>query len=191
MKRVDDRPLSSITPPIIRFVNPVRPLLDMISLCVVLPLLFALLNVQLLLLYVLPFVPGFARSFAKSIDPFLPFLAIPAILTAVAYVCYLYRSNATGCRRSLSLNALVFATFLVSAELYKNGLILIEAVRMRHECLHIHTFAGSIHRMGEYAPDHAKMIVDGTPYFWSYSELKFVQGKPAPWHGCDGSFFTF
>jgi hypothetical protein len=45
--------------------------------------------------------------------------------------------------------------------------------------------------MGEYAPDHAEMIVDGTPYLWSYSKLKFVQGKPAPWHACNRPFFAF
>jgi hypothetical protein len=167
--------------------QPQRALLDLFALCALLPVFFALVNVQFLLLYVFPLIPGSFSFFA----PFIRFLAVPAIASAIAYGIYLRRSKAEGWRRYLSLNVLIVFVFLVSAELYKDALILIAAVQTPHDCLHIHTFAGSVHRMGEYAPGHAEMMRNGTPYFWSYSELKFVEGKPAPWHDCSRAFLSF
>lgn len=162
----------------------VQLLFDLIALYAVLPLLFALVNWGLLFLYVFPFlIPFFSR--------WTHFLVVPATVSAIAYGLFLYRSKMRGWRRRLSVNLLIFVTFLASAEIYKDALILIAAVRTPHDCLHIHTFAGAVHRMGEYAPAHAQMMIGSTPYFWSYSELKFVEGRPRPWYNCSSPFFAF
>ena len=168
--------------------SPRQPLRDLIAICALLPMFFASLNVQFLLLYLFPLTLG---AFVGIALPFTPFLAVPTILTVLAYRIYFRRSKASGWRRYLSVSALMFFTFLLSAEIYKDALIFIYTVRSPYDCLHMHTFAGSIHRMGKYAPDHARIIVNGTPYFWSYSERTFVRGAPAPWYDCKSSLLAF
>jgi hypothetical protein len=161
--------------------NALQPLLDLISFYIVLPVLFGLVNVQLVLLYLLPFE---SLGIIRSLTPFARFLAVPVTVSAIAYGVFLFRSKVRGWRRSLSMNLLIFVTFWLSAEIYKDALILIAAARTPHDCLHIHTFAGAVHEMGEFAPAHAVMIVGDTPYLWSYSELKFVKGMPRHWADC-------
>lgn len=158
-----------------------RAFSTLLVVCLVQPLLLALINPGFLLLY---YSPLFGWSWLRQLEPFVPFLLVPFIATVVAAGIYLYRSKAPSWQRPFVLNALIFITFMTTAELYKDVLILAEVLTVPHDCLHIHSFLDSLQELGEFAPAHAVMIRGDVPYFWSYSELAFVEGQPRPWYTC-------
>jgi hypothetical protein len=153
------------------------------------PGLLALINPEFLLLYLFPWQPSAWFSILK---PFIPFLVVPFIAAGVVAAVYLYRTSSAGWRRHIFLNALIFSTFIATAEAYKDILILAKALSTPHDCIQIRSFPGSLLRLGEYAPAHAMMIKGDVQYRWSYRELAFVERtKPNPFYTCAAPLVRF
>ena len=66
--------------------------------------------------------------------------------------------------------------FLTVAEIYKCILIEKELYIIKPECSSNQLFISSLARQGEFSPEHAYYVKNKRIYFWSYSELKYVEG---------------
>lgn len=113
----------------------------------------------------------------------LPTFAMFALWTLAA--CTLLSTGLAWCLRR-RLRRVVFAGWLLllptvavwlpvlSGELVRATAMHLAIARVRPDCYQTGSLVGSLHRWSEYAPAHAWMIANGTPYLWSYRELDFV-----------------
>lgn len=71
---------------------------------------------------------------------------------------------------------------VASAEIVRALVMDAAMAEAKPDCHERSSFIASMHALGEYAPAHAWMVVGGSRYIWSYSELGFVRER----HGLPG-----
>lgn len=84
----------------------------------------------------------------------------------------------------VTANAVLFVLLLLVGELFKDVIIVAQAKAADADCLHVHSLLHSIMGNGLHSLSHAYMLREGQLYFWSYSELAFVEAAPRPYYEC-------
>jgi hypothetical protein len=140
--------------------------------------LFSFLNLGLffpiLVLPLLPLLFVFCIKFFAFLFPVI-FLSI---IISIPVCSYIYIKLNIGERKYMPaiVNVVLIIVFLLVADIVKYALIEIEINRVLPQCVSINSFARSVINQGEFSPEHAYYVKNNQIFFWSYSELKFVEG---------------
>jgi hypothetical protein len=147
------------------------------------------LNIEFWWFPIFPF--GVASIFYKFIKFSLPVIAITSCISITAFL-YIHRKYSILSRwfSPIIANGILWVSFFLVGELYKDILMAVEANQKNAECIHIHSLLRSVHRAGEFSPEHAYIIVGGKVFFWSYSQLSFVESDGNQPRSCGKNTFT-
>lgn len=150
---------------------------------------FSLSNLYLLAPFLFPTL--YFVELAEYNQKFSPFLLAPIGLSfAIAGVLTLaltlalpvvYKSRAGKEIVSLFFNAIFLIIFVIAADHHKEKYINNALAIHQPDCVQINSFFNSIFKSGKefQLTPHAIFTENGKTYFWSYSELKFFEGKEA------------
>lgn len=152
--------------------------------------MFSFLNLGLLFpILVLPLLP-LLIIFSIKFFAFLFPIIISSIIISIPVCSYISKKLNTEERKYMPaiFNVVLIIVFLLVGDIAKFSLIEIENYRVRPQCVSINSFARSVMNQGEFSPEHAYYVKDNQIYFWSYSELKFVEGHESTFKQYQSSF---
>lgn len=156
---------------------------------------FSFLNLGLLFPVLIPFLLPILIIFCIKFLAFLLPVFILTFLTSAFVFSRLYKNpNYDGGEYSPAIFNIIFIiVFLLVGELTKFALIEMELAKIKPDCSSVNSFTESLLNQGRgIQPEHAYYVKTNQIYFWSYSELKFVEGykgafkqyERESWHSC-------
>ena len=140
--------------------------------------MFSFLNLSLLfpilLLPLLPLLIAFSIKFFAFLLP----VSILSLVISILLSKSIYKKLLIEERKYMPaiFNVVFIIVFLVVADIVKFAFIEVEIGKVKPKCSSINSFVRSVINQGEFSPEHAYYVKNNKIYFWSYSELRFVEG---------------
>jgi hypothetical protein len=156
---------------------------------------FSFINLGLFFPVLIPLLLPLLIIFCIKFFAFLlPVIVLTLLISAFVF-SRLYKSpNFDAHEYSPAIFNIIFIiVFLLVGEFIKFALIEMELSKIKPDCSGVNSFAESIINQGSgNKPEHAYYVKENRIYFWSYSELKFVEGykgafkqyERESWHSC-------
>ena len=156
---------------------------------------FSFLNLGLFFpVLIPPLLPLLIFFCIKFFAFLLPVFIITFLISAFVFSRIYKNANFDAHEYSPAIFNIIFiVVFLLVGEFIKFALIEMELSKIKPECSSVNSFTESLLNQGRgVKPEHAYYVKENQIYFWSYSELKFVEGYKGAfkqyereyWHSC-------
>jgi hypothetical protein len=156
---------------------------------------FSFLNLGLFFPVLIPVLLPLLIIFCIKFLAFLLPVFVLAFLISAFVLSRLYKNPNFDAREysPAIFNIIFIVVFLLVGEFTKFALIEMELSKIKPDCSSVNSFIESIINQGSgNKPEHAYYVKEDQIYFWSYSELKFVEGykgafkqyERESWHSC-------
>lgn len=140
---------------------------------------FSFLNLGLLFPILIPLLLPLLILFCIKFFAFLlPVFVVTFLISTFIFSRLRKKQNYDGHEYSPAIFNIIFiVAFLIVGDIFKFALIEMELSKIKPECSSISSFAQSVLNQGRgVKPEHAYYVNKNSIFFWSYSELKFVEG---------------